>query len=128
MATGISVANVANPVLNWLRGVAPPAIPGLFVQLHSGDPGAAGTANVSTTTTRRQATMNAASGGAITLSSMSGTYTMVSTHTLTHISIWTASSGGSFLHSMPLASSQLVNSGDTYSIISLVLSQSPLAA
>ncbi|UYP17707.1 hypothetical protein OED52_13605 [Rhodococcus sp. Z13] len=95
MATGISVA-LANTVLNFLRGVTPTPPAGLFVKLHTGDPGAAGTANASVVTTRREATMNAASGGSMTLSSMSGSWAMTATETITHISVWDAASGGAF--------------------------------
>lgn len=128
MATGISTTNVANPMLNWLRNVAPPSVPALWMQLHIGDPGAAGTANPSVVTTRIQVTMAAASGGAITLSAVSGSWTMTATETISHISLKDASTAGTFLLSAPLASSKNVVAGDTLTLTVLNISHTPLAA
>jgi hypothetical protein len=125
---GLHTVNVANPNLDWLRGVAPPSIPGLFLKQHTGDPGAAGTANASAVTTRRQATMNAASGGSITLSSMSGTYAMTATETISHFSVWDAASGGNFLFSGIWAVARNVINGDTLVVQSFTVNNTPLAA
>lgn len=128
MTVGISTTNVANEVLDWLRGVAPASVAGLHVQLHTGDPGGAGTSATSVVTSREQATMNAASGGSITLSSMSGAWSMTATETISHISICDATSAGNFLMSAALTSSVNVASGDTVTLITLTISNSPLAA
>lgn len=128
MTVGISTTNVANAVLNWLRGTAPATISGLYVQLHTGDPGAAGTANASAVTTRQQATMAAASAGSISMTSMAGSWSMTATETISHISIWNASTSGNFLMSILLTVSRNVLNGDTVSLTSLVISNSPLAA
>lgn len=126
MATGISVA-LANTVLNFLRGVTPTPPAGLFVKLHTGDPGAAGTANSSVVTTRREATMNAASGGSMTLSAMSGSWAMTATETITHISVWDAASGGAFQFSAVLNTPRSVVNGDTLTMTTLVVGNSPIA-
>lgn len=128
MATGISTANVANPTLDWLRGVAPSSVPGLYVKLHIGDPGASGTANASAVTTRRQATMNAASGGSITLSAISGSWAMTATETITHISVHDDATSGNFRWSVALTTARSVVNGDTLVLTALSLNQSPLAA
>ena len=128
MAVGVSVVNTANAVLNWLRGVAPSAVAGLFVKLHIGDPGAAGTANPSAVTTRRQATMNAASGGSMTLSSMSGSYAMTTTETVSHISIHSDATAGNFHISAALTTPRNVVNGDTLVLTVLTISNTPLAA
>lgn len=128
MAVGISVTNVADPMLNWLRGVAPPSVPALWAQVHIGDPGAAGTANLSAVTTRIQVTMSAASGGSMSLSAVSGSWTMTATETISHISIKDASTGGNFLLSGALASSKNVVAGDTLTLTVLNISHTPLAA
>ncbi|MBF6138107.1 hypothetical protein IU501_34630 [Nocardia otitidiscaviarum] len=128
MATGISVANVANRALNWLRGVAPPSVPGLYVQLHLGDPGAAGTANPSAVTARVQATENAASGGSMTLASVSGPWAMTATETISHISVHDAASGGNFLFSAALVTPRNVVNGDTVTLTTLTVANTPLAA
>lgn len=129
MTAGIHTANVANAVLNWLRGgAAPSAIAGNFVQLHIGDPGAAGTANPSALTTRVAVTMNAASGGAITMASVAGSWTMTASETISHISVWSASTSGLFLYSIQISASRSVLSGDTITLTSLNVSNTPLAA
>lgn len=88
-----------------------------YVKLHIGDPGAAGTSNPAAETTRQAATFgSAASSGAIS-NTVAVTWTNVSTtETYTHVSFWTASSGGTFLGSDDLSSSAAVTAGDTFSI------------
>lgn len=128
MTVGISTVAVANRMLDWLRGTAPATIAGLYLKLHTGDPGAAGTANASAVTTRPQITMAAASGGAMSLSSASGSYTMTATETITHVSVWDASTAGTFLMSMALTTSRSVVNGDVLTINSVNISHTPLAA
>lgn len=128
MSVGISVTNVANPILDWLRNVAPPAVPALWMQLHVGDPGAAGTANLSVVTTRMQVTMTAAASGMITLSTVSGSWTMPTTETITAMSLFTASTAGDFLMSGSLTIPRNVASGDTLTLTTLNISHTPLAA
>lgn len=128
MTVGVSVVNTANQVLNWLRGTAPAAVAGLFVKAHVGDPGASGTANPSAVTTRRQATMNAASGGSMTLASMSGSYAMTATETVSHISIHDNATAGNFMISAALTTPRNVVNGDTLVLTVLTISNTPLAA
>lgn len=129
-ATGLSVANVANKNLDWLRGVSPGTIAGLYIKLHTsaGDPGAAGTANPSAVTTRRQATMNAASGGQITLNVMSGSYAMTATETIGYFSVWDDPTAGNFLFSGQWTVARAVVNGDTIVITTFVVNNTPLAA
>lgn len=128
MTLGISTVNVANVILNFIRGVAPTAIPGLYVKLHLGDPGGSGTANPSAVTTRRQATMNAASGGSISLASTSGSYAMTASETISHISVHSDPTAGNFLWSAAATTPRVVVSGDTITLTALTLGNSPLAA
>lgn len=128
MTVGISITNVANPVLDWLRGVAPAAVPGLYIKLHTGDPGANGTANASAVTARVQATMNAASGGSMTLNTVSGSWTMTAPETISHISVHDDATAGNFRFSALLTTSRNVVSGDTLTMTTLTVSNSPLAA
>lgn len=127
MTVGVAVYT-ANEVLDWLRGEAPAPVPGLFVKLHTDDPGAAGTAFPSAVTTRRQATMNAASGGSITLNAMSGSWAMTTSENITHISVHSASTAGSFLISAQLTTPRSVANGDTLTMTSLVIGNTPIAA
>jgi len=89
----------------------------VYVKLHTGAPGSAGANNAAGNTTRQQATFSAASGGAITNSS-DVVWTNVSTsETYSHISLWSASSGGTFLGEAALASSQAVVAGNNFRIV-----------
>lgn len=126
MTAGLSAAR-ANAILNVLRNTSYTGLAAVYVKLHTGDPGSAGTANASVVTTRNQLTLNAASGGSATLSSLSS-YSMTATETITHVSIWDASSAGNFIESWALNSSQAVINGSTLAFGTFTLSFSPIAA
>lgn len=84
-----------------------------WVKLHIGDPGAAGTANPATETTRKQAAWAASSGGA---SSNTGalTWTVIAgSQDATHFSLWTASTAGNFGLSGTIAANAYA-AGDDY--------------
>src|SRR5258708_14984626 len=66
MASGLAATTLANKWLNMLGGTAFTA-PSTFVQLHTGEPGAAGSSNVSSVTTRPAITWAAASAGPLPL-------------------------------------------------------------
>lgn len=130
MAVGLA-SGIANSILDaYCRSVAWTEPAAFFVKLHTGDPGAAGTANAFGDTTRQAATFSAASGGAITTSGAT-TWTSVSTTgTLSHVSFWDASSGGTFIGSDDLAAAKGVNAGDDFTIPAgdLDLNLTPIAA
>lgn len=126
MALGASATH-ANAIINVLRGTTYTGLAGLFLQLHTGDPGAAGTANVSAVTTRNALTLAAPSGGSSALSSLAA-YNMTATETISHFSLWTASSAGTFIGSGQLAASKAVNNGDTITFNSFTASITPIAA
>ena len=115
MAVGMSEAT-ANAVLNayWNQTniTAPTAI---WLQLHVGDPGANGTANVAAETTRKDVTavFAAASAGAVT-SDTAVTWTSVAgTEDFTHWTLWSASSAGTFYWSGTITANAVV-AGDTF--------------
>jgi hypothetical protein len=128
MTAGFSATNVVNKWLDWLAGNAETAPAANYVQLHTGDPGSAGTANVSAVTTRSLATSAASSGGSRSLTGTLPSWSMTATETITHISVWSASTSGTFLHSIALTTSKSVVSGDTLTLATLAVSVSPLAA
>jgi hypothetical protein len=126
MADGFAAAT-ANSFLGVLRGTTFTGYGAVYVQLHVGSPGGAGTSNPSAVTTRNAVTWNAPSAGSMTLNTL-GTYSMTATETITDISIWSASSGGTFIESWTLTTGVPVINGSVISFSSLTLSQSPLAA
>lgn len=128
MTLGISVANFSHQILNWVRGTAPASVPALYAKLHVGDPGANGTANPSVVTARVLVTMNAASGGSITLNTVGGSFAMTATETITHISIHDDATAGNFRWSAAVGTPRNVNNGDTLTLNVLTLSTTPLAA
>lgn len=99
-----------NALLDTFAGSA------VWVKLHTGDPGAAGTSNAAGETTRKQATFAAAASGAITNSSLIEWPTVSTTETVTHVSLWSASSGGTFRGSDDLNSAAPLTAGDTLRI------------
>lgn len=108
---------VRNALLNALCRNTSYANAAVWVQLHTGDPGSAGTSNVAGNTTRQQSTFGSvASGGAIS-NTVAVAWTAVSTtETYSHCSLWSASTAGTFLGSASLTQSKAVNSGDNFSI------------
>jgi hypothetical protein len=92
MATGAS-ATRANAAIDDTVAL------GTWIKLHTGSPGAAGTSNAATETTRKQATFAAAASGiAATTGDLIWT-SVAASETYTYFSMWTASSGGTFLWS-----------------------------
>lgn len=128
MTAGISTTNVANPNLDRLRGVAPATVSALYMKIHIGDPGASGTANPSVVTTRILVTMNAASGGSISLATAGGSFACTATEAINYISIHDHPTAGNFLWSAPLGTTRNVNNGDTLTPNVLTLGNTPLAA
>lgn len=126
MTAGMA-ATIANGWLNQLRNTSASAIATVFVKLHTGDPGSAGTANAAAVTTRNQVTWAAASGGSMALSALSA-YSMTTAETISHISFWDASTAGTFLGSAALSASKTVANGDTLTFTTLTVAITPIAA
>ncbi len=124
MTVGVSAA-VAN---GWLDGTFATAT--CWAKLHTADPGAAGsTAAAAGDTTRKQCTMNAASAGAKAMSGSAGPWTNGGTsETLSHISLWSASTAGTFNMSIALTASQAWANTNTFTLTSLSISATPIAA
>jgi hypothetical protein len=89
----------------------------VWVKLHIGDPGAAGTANPAAETTRKQATFGTpAAGGAIANTVAVEWTAYPAAETLTHVSLWTASTAGTFLGNDALSSPAVMAINDTFRI------------
>ena len=120
MTVGIAAAT-AN---GWIDGLSP-----LYAKLHTADPGAAGTTAASAETTRKAMTFGAASGGSATQSgTVSWTSWSAGSETITHVSYWTASTGGTFKGSFALAASKAVANSDTLNLSGCTISVTPIAA
>lgn len=88
-----------------------------YCKLHTGSPGAAGTSNAAGETTRQAVTFgSAAASGAISNTAAVSWTNMSTAETITHVSFWTASSGGTFLGADDLPASKTVAVGDTLTI------------
>lgn len=118
MAVGLAAA-LANEILNAIcRNAALTTLPqaALWVQLHVGDPGAAGTANVAAETDRIQGTFGTnAAGGLISNTAVLTWSGVAGAEDYTHWSAWTASTSGTFRFS-GLMTSNAVLVGDDFVI------------
>lgn len=112
---GTLAVGIRNSMLNALtRGTAFDNDE-VWVKLHTGDPGAAGTSNAATETTRKQGTFgDAAASGAITNTAAVEWTNVSTTETYAWVSLWSASTNGTFLGSDELSSSAAVTAGDTF--------------
>lgn len=128
MTVGVSTVNTANAWLNVIGNkttfTAPAAT---YIELHTADPGAAGTTATATTSTRQAVTFSAAASGAIAISN-SPAFTGAATETISHIAVWSAVSAGTFLWSAALTTPRAIVSGDTLTFTSVGVSITPLAA
>lgn len=124
----MTVGLAASVVNGWLDGTFATAT--CYVKLHTGDPGASGAnAAAAGSTARVQATMAAASGGSKAMTSMASTWTNGGTsETLSHISLWTAAAAGTFNGSAALTASQAWVSTNTFTLSSLSIAVTPIAA
>jgi len=123
----------ATSILNVLRNTAYGAIATPFVQLHTADPGAAGTTAVSVGDATRKSIAWSAPSGAnpvqMTVTAAPGAWTNGGTsETLTHVSIWTASSAGTFVLSLVLTAPQAWVSTNTFTLNTCTLALTPTAA
>lgn len=134
MTVGLSSANLATAWLNVLRGggngvtfTAPAA---LFVQIHTGDPGASGTSAVSVgSTTRQTLSFAAPSAGTSGTATIGASWTNGGTsETLNDVSVWSASTSGTFYFSGALTSPQPWASGNTFTLTALSVALTPIAA
>ena len=119
---------LADKILVWVKGSSfPTALTTVYVSLHSGDPGTAGTnnnvqatvtgsANRTAITTSTFSTVGAAPGGGFQITnsnSVQMTTNAAGSATVTHFGVWDALTGGNFLASGQLTSSVDVVGGDT---------------
>lgn len=113
MAEGIS-ASVTNAILDcYFRATNITAPTAVYAQLHIGSPGAAGTANQATNTTRQQVVCGTAASGGVISNTTAVTWTAVpATEDYTHLTVWSASSGGTFLWSGSITAAAVPSGSD----------------
>lgn len=118
MATGMASASAATS-LDSILGTSS----NVYVKLHLGDPGAAGTTSPAVNTTRAAVQFAAASGGAKTSNSDASWTSVSTTETYSHFSIWSTvgPAGGTFLYSGTVTGGA-VTAGNDFKIASGQLS------
>jgi len=116
MATGLS-SYLGNKFLDAVANATSYSAANVYVKLHTGEPGANGTANAATETTRKEATFSSASAGAIA-SDADITWTNIAgSQDATHFSAWDNLTAGNFLFSGTITGNAYT-AGDTYTISS----------
>jgi hypothetical protein len=116
VSTGFGSAG-ANAALDAVGAAYP------WIKLHTGDPGAAGTANAATETTRKQATWAAAAAGVLANSAGLQWTAIAGSQDATHFSAWSASTAGTFGFSGTITANGYT-AGDTYDVAAAALTAS----
>lgn len=96
----------------------------VFTQLHTGAPGAAGTSNVSSVTTRPATSWGTASAGAIAANGTLPKWTSwagTNGQTQTAISGWSLSSSGTYGGACTLSASVTMNTGDELDLTAITI-------
>jgi UDP-N-acetylglucosamine enolpyruvyl transferase len=86
-----------------------------YIKLHTGDPGAAGTANAATETTRKLVSFGAAAAGAISNDADITWSGIAGSQDATHFTIWDHITAGNFIMSGAITANAFT-AGDTYVI------------
>jgi hypothetical protein len=132
MTLGLAATTLANKWLDMLGGTAFTAPAASALRLHTGDPGAAGTSNLSAEATRKTITWSAASAGskAATTTLPSWTAWAVGTETISHFAVWDSvtTGAGNFLFSGAFTVARTLNNGDTLNVTALSIAFTPIAA
>jgi hypothetical protein len=114
MATGLS-AYTANKFLDALGNATAFSVTDVYIKLHVGDPGANGTSNPATETTRKVVTFAAASNGTIASDSAATWTNIAGSQDATHFTSWDNLTAGNFLFSGTVTSNPYT-AGDTVTI------------
>jgi len=122
MATGIS-AYLANAWLDALGNATSFSVTTAYVKLHVGDPGANGTSNAATETTRKSVSFAAASNGALASDADVSWTNIAGSQDATHFTAWDNETAGNFLFSGTITGNAYT-AGDTYTISSGALTVS----
>jgi hypothetical protein len=114
MATGLS-NYLANKFLDAVGNATSYSAANVYVKLHIGDPGAAGTTNPATETTRKLVSFGAASAGGLT-SDVDVSWTNIAgSEDATFFTVWDNLTAGNFLFS-GIVAGNAYTAGDTFTI------------
>jgi hypothetical protein len=122
MATGVS-SYLANAWLDAVGNATSFSVATVYVKLHVGDPGANGTSNAATETTRKEASFAAASSGSIASDAAITWTNIAGSQDATHFTAWDNVSAGNFLFSGTITANAYT-AGDTFTISSGALTVS----
>lgn len=119
----MSISNYAElEILDHLTGTASWTAPtNVYIKLHIGNPGEDCTGNPAAETTRKLATFDPASSGAISTDGTVEWTNVSTTEVYSHWSLWDAATDGNPLWYGALSSSASVTAGDTFQITNLEL-------
>ncbi len=116
MALGLSSAT-ATSILNAIGNATAYSVANVYIQLHTADPGAAGTTAVAGNATRKQVSFGTASAGAMSNdANIDWTAGEVDANEdYTHVTLWDASTAGNFIASGTMTANAVVI-GNTFRI------------
>jgi hypothetical protein len=114
MATGLS-DYLANKFLDAVGNATNYSASNVYVKLHIGDPGSAGTANAATETTRKLVSFSAATAGGLTSDADVSWSNIASSQDATFFTVWDNLTAGNFLFSGTVAGNAYT-AGDTFTI------------
>lgn len=116
MAVGLSATVVDGLLASLLNGTAFTVYTDPWVQLHTADPGTAGTTSVAGESTRQQLTGTFTVSAGSTTNPAAVNWTSVSTsETYSYVSLWSASTAGTFIASGTVTANP-VTAGDNFTI------------
>ena len=114
MPTGLS-NYLAHKCLDAVGNATAYSAANVYVKLHIGDPGANGTANAATETTRKSVSFSAASTGGLTSDADLSWVNIAGSEDATFFTVWDNLSAGNFLFSGTVAGNAYT-AGDTFTI------------
>jgi hypothetical protein len=114
MPTGLS-SYLANKFLDAVGNATAYSATDVYVKLHIGDPGANGTANAATETTRKSVSFSAALTGGLTSDADVSWESIAGSEDATFFTVWDNLTAGNFLFSGTVAGNAYT-AGDTFTI------------
>jgi len=127
MSVGLSVYT-ANKILDAMFNNTSFAITNIYVKLHVGDPGAAGTDNPAAETLRKVGSFGVTGGGGVVSDTLITWSSITGAEDATHASLWDHLTAGNFICSGIITAAGYL-AGDNWSIpIGGIVLQFPVAA